>query len=94
MYDDFKRLHEHITETFLNEINEYEKYKRQVEKPDEEKDLENEVMDNHQGNGMNFDAQDEKYREDSGYSGNSLQGQAGRIDFDEGVKQGYFKHGK
>lgn len=28
VYDDFKRLHEHITETFLNEINEYEKHQK------------------------------------------------------------------
>ena len=40
MYDDFKRLHEHITDTFLNEINEYENYKRIVDKPEDEKNLE------------------------------------------------------
>lgn len=43
---------------------------------------------------MNFESPDEKYRDGSGYTNNSIPGQPGRIDFDEGVKQGFFKHGK
>ena len=85
VYDDFKRLHEHITETFLNEINEYERYKKLVENPDSATKNENEFKQ--RGISMNYDSNDNQYRDQSAFSNNTfLSNQPGQIEFDEGVK--------
>lgn len=57
VYDDFKRLHEHVTETFLNEINEFEKHQK-LRGQSMNEELAAKRVDSHNTMGMSFEPND------------------------------------